>query len=64
MKTIETSIEFIYHYRCLNCDKWWSIADKFHVKNEIIFCPHCGADYRLSAIIAHSELPVIDRIDL
>ena len=34
------TIEKIYHFRCYECDRWWSIADWSYVEN--IVCPHCG----------------------
>jgi len=40
MKYHYFSIEKLYHFRCYECDKWWSIADwEF---SEKIVCPHCG----------------------
>ena len=40
------SIEQMYHFRCGNCDKWWSIGDPPEqagaLKKKIWFCPWCG----------------------
>lgn len=37
------SIEILYHFNCLSCKKWWSIAD--YKKQLYIYiyitCPHC-----------------------
>lgn len=42
LKTIECYVEKLYHFKCVACQKWWSIADgKFNLK-DTIFCPHCG----------------------
>ena len=45
------TIEKIYHFRCFECDKWWSIADWSFVEN--IVCPHCGR----VAIVAEKMTP-------
>lgn len=34
------SVEKLYHFRCWECNKWWTIAD-WKVVPEVI-CPHCG----------------------
>lgn len=37
------SLERLYHFRCGNCDGWWSVADKTPQEGRSVFCPHCGA---------------------
>lgn len=34
--------EYIWHFTCLSCDGYWSIAtmDKWQPKK--LYCPHCG----------------------
>ena len=41
---IRYTLEILAHFRCMECSKWWSIADwpiEFDQHAEII-CPHCG----------------------
>jgi ribosomal protein L37AE/L43A len=33
-------VEKLSHFRCLKCDKWWSIGDA--PKKVIWYCPWCG----------------------
>lgn len=43
-KTHMYSIEHLYHFKCAECSKWWTIGD-FHTidsDDDRIFCPHCG----------------------
>jgi len=42
MKAHRYSIETIHHFRCVECDKWWSIADFKRELRHLIFCPRCG----------------------
>ena len=37
---LEVSLEMLYHFRCVNCEKWWSIGDWAYASD--IICPHCG----------------------
>lgn len=34
-------LEFLFHYRCDYCERWWTIADIIPLP--IIVCPHCAA---------------------
>ena len=47
---LEHSIEFINHFRCGHCNKWFSIADCIVKSDRPVACPHChsvfGADER------------------
>lgn len=38
------SVEHLHHFRCGDCDKWWSIGDPKIAKKKILewFCPWCG----------------------
>lgn len=53
----EYSIEKLYHFRCHNCNLWWSIAD-FHIleKKETITCPHCGTTSEYKDIDNETEI--------
>lgn len=48
MKAHKYSIETLYHFRCTDCDKWWSIGDFKPCKH--LICPHCGRVGRLEEI--------------
>lgn len=37
------SSEILVHFRCMECNKWWTIGDYVFVPNATIICPHCGA---------------------
>jgi DNA-directed RNA polymerase subunit RPC12/RpoP len=41
IKIIDRSIENLNHFRCKNCNKWWSIGDAPKEKEEW-WCPWCG----------------------
>jgi rubrerythrin len=42
-KTVSTvAIEFLSHFRCSKCDKWWSIGDAILEDRKDWFCPWCG----------------------
>lgn len=39
------SVEHLHHFRCANCNKWWSIGDPSIAAKVLIkqwFCPWCG----------------------
>ncbi len=36
------TVERLYHFLCGNCMRWWSIADFNIVKQDSVYCPHCG----------------------
>lgn len=36
------SIEKLYHFRCKECSKWWTIADYDGSYLDPINCPRCG----------------------
>ncbi len=40
-KAVERSIERLNHFRCIDCNKWWSIGDAPIEKVEW-YCPWCG----------------------
>jgi len=37
---ITYSVEKLYHFRCSECNKWWSIGD--FSSNGLLMCPYCG----------------------
>ena len=37
---ISYSLERLYHFRCGDCGKWWSVGD--WTKVEYMYCPHCS----------------------
>lgn len=41
----EYSIEFLIHYKCSACARWWSIGDGPTVG--LIYCPWCGVKQML-----------------
>lgn len=43
---IEFCVEKLYHFRCNECEKWWSIGDFCKGKNTLI-CPYCGKKQKL-----------------
>lgn len=34
------TVEKLYHFRCFDCAKWWSVGD--WIVTEKMVCPHCG----------------------
>lgn len=38
---VTLSKETLYHFRCKECDRWWSIADPPEEPKEL-YCPWCG----------------------
>ena len=34
-------VETLWHFRCCNCDKFWTLSDVTNVKKEYS-CPRCG----------------------
>jgi DNA-directed RNA polymerase subunit RPC12/RpoP len=47
--TIEFSIETLYHFRCTNCLRWWSVGD-FQVQQQLT-CPFCS----MRSVLVQSE---------
>ncbi len=41
LKASNRSVEKLNHFRCIDCNKWWSIGDAPIEKTEW-FCPWCG----------------------
>ena len=39
---ITYTVEKLYHFRCKECTKWWTIADYDGSYLEPINCPRCG----------------------
>ena len=42
LENLTCYIEKIYHFRCVCCDKWWSISDGQLKLGDSVFCSHCG----------------------
>jgi rRNA maturation endonuclease Nob1 len=47
------ALEFLFHFYCEECSRWWSVADVF--PGETIICPHCGHRNTIEKIQPHSE---------
>ena len=43
-------IELLSHFRCGQCDKWWSISDAPAAKTNW-FCPWCGKEQNISELL-------------
>lgn len=39
---MKISLEYLYHFRCDACGRWWSQADIEPQIGERLFCPACG----------------------
>ncbi len=39
---MKVSLEYLYHFRCDCCGRWWSQADIEPQIGEILYCPACG----------------------
>jgi hypothetical protein len=37
------SVEYLYHFLCGACAKWWTISDWNESGKVNLYCPHCGA---------------------
>jgi transcription elongation factor Elf1 len=37
--------EILWHFTCLKCNGWWSIAVMDNWQPKKLFCPHCGDPY-------------------
>ncbi len=49
MKLHKVSKEILYHFKCGECSKWWTIGDHhFSLDNteNWISCPHCGQRHK------------------
>ncbi len=43
------SLEKMYHFRCVSCERWWSIADAPGSPAERAWwCPWCGTSQRFA----------------
>jgi RNase P subunit RPR2 len=68
MKPIEAHLEYLYHFHCSSCKRWWTIADIAPRRSSeqstfVVFCPHCGAQHKVGAIVAHADATEIDRVE-
>jgi DNA-directed RNA polymerase subunit RPC12/RpoP len=55
---VKISLEKLYHYKCDNCDRWWTIADIIPQLGKLVNCPHCGL---LNTIEEVTEHPVAEQ---
>ncbi|NJK62746.1 MAG: hypothetical protein HC921_08735 [Synechococcaceae cyanobacterium SM2_3_1] len=39
---MRVSLEFLYHFQCEVCQRWWSQADIEPHVGEHYYCPYCG----------------------
>ncbi|NJK72263.1 MAG: hypothetical protein HC926_02535 [Synechococcaceae cyanobacterium SM2_3_60] len=39
---MKVSLEYLYHFACESCQRWWSIADIEPHVGDPFNCPHCG----------------------
>lgn len=39
---MQVSLEFLFHYRCDHCNKWFSVADILPKFGTQMCCIHCG----------------------
>lgn len=52
------SIEKLYHFRCGDCNRWWTVADWHLSRDDHITCPFCenyGPAERLIAEVPGAE---------
>ncbi|MEM9213990.1 MAG: hypothetical protein AAGD25_06545 [Cyanobacteria bacterium P01_F01_bin.150] len=54
---MKVSIEFLCHFSCDHCDRWFTIADRIPNKGDIIYCPsgHENTVGEVSAAVAYPE---------
>jgi chromosome segregation ATPase len=64
---MKVSLELLFHYRCDNCDRWWSIADI--PPKPATICPHCGTtnkvedtQYHLSGNLSTEEIQALSEL--
>ncbi|MEN9226348.1 MAG: hypothetical protein Q6L60_06580 [Thermostichus sp. HHBFW_bins_43] len=39
---MRVALEFLYHFCCDRCQRWWSQADVDPRPGEQLYCPYCG----------------------
>lgn len=65
--SIQAHLEYLFHYQCQHCNKWWSIAEITPLWGDndrtIIYCPHCGTSHQVVAIVGHIESPKVTHIE-
>jgi hypothetical protein len=42
--------EYLYHYHCESCNRWWTVADIAPVIGGSFTCPHCGHAGKVGSI--------------
>lgn len=53
-------VEFLYHCSCSTCNQWWTMTDR---TPKLVFCPHCRTEHTVKEIVAHAQIPKINRIE-
>ena len=41
---VKVSLEYLFHYNCPACEKWWSVGNIPPSPESTVFCPHCGKE--------------------
>ncbi|MFS8881733.1 hypothetical protein [Synechococcus sp. H55.11] len=42
MVAMRVALEFLYHFCCDRCRRWWSQADVEPQPGDRLYCPYCG----------------------
>ena len=59
---MKVHVEYLFHFSCLNCNKWWTVGDYCNLSrplqvsgidyfNRQIYCPHCRTQYSIDEIV-------------
>lgn len=46
---MRASLEFLFHYRCEQCQRWWTVAD-IYPRIGTVTCPHCDHKNELTSV--------------
>ncbi|MEN9232264.1 MAG: hypothetical protein Q6L68_15310 [Thermostichus sp. DG02_5_bins_236] len=47
---MRVALEFLYHFCCDHCQRWWSQADVDPQPGDQLYCPYCGFQNRIERI--------------
>lgn len=50
---INAYLEYLYHFNCPNCKKWWSVGDWTYISS--MTCPHCSVKLTVSSTIGKKQ---------
>lgn len=50
MLLMNVALEYLYHFCCDACGRWWSHADLEPQIGDQLYCPHCGHLNRVERI--------------